>query len=94
MAEYAEIIAQKMGILTSESVLAMLENLTNIELITSYYRFELLTDTDDNKFVDCAIAANTSFIVSHDKDFNILKNIPFPVVNVIDTNTFRKILKD
>ncbi len=89
LAEYAEIIGQKMGGLVSESVLATIENLPNVELITAYYHFGLLTDEDDNKFVDCAIAANASFIVSHDKDFDILKNIPFPTVNVIDT-TFAK----
>lgn len=31
----------------------------NIELITPYYRFGLIqADADDNKFVDCTIAAN------------------------------------
>lgn len=78
-----------MGSETSESVMGVIENLKNIELITAYYRFGLLKDEDDDKFVDCAIAANASYIVTHDKDFNILKEIDFPKVRIIDTNEFK-----
>jgi putative PIN family toxin of toxin-antitoxin system len=94
LAEYAEIIEQHMGHLTSVSVLGVLENLPNIELITTYYKFQLLKDEDDDKFVDCAIASNAKFIVSHDKDFRVLKNIKFPKVLVIDTNEFEKEFKE
>lgn len=89
LAEYAEIIERHMGIEASESVLGVIDNLPNIERITTYFKFHLLKDEDDDKFVDCAIAANASYIVSHDKDFNILKNIDFPQVLVIDTQTFK-----
>jgi len=37
-----------------------------------------LKDEDDNKFVDCAIAANAGYLITHDKDFNILKQTDFP----------------
>ena len=40
-------------------------------------------DKDDNKFVDCAIAANAKCIVTEDKHFRVLKNIPFPKVEVL-----------
>jgi len=43
-------------------------------------------------FVDCAIASNANYVVSHDKDFNVLKKIEFPKVKVIDTSTFNEIL--
>ena len=92
LAEYAEIIAQQMGVLASESALGVLENLPNIEFITSYYKFGLLKDEDDNKFVDCAIACNASFIVTHDKDFNLLKNIAFPKVTIMNTEEFKEII--
>jgi putative PIN family toxin of toxin-antitoxin system len=92
--EYAEIIAQQMGNLASSDALGVIENLPNIERITTYYKFGLLKDDDDNKFVDCAIACNASFIVSHDNDFNILKKIDFPKVIVIDTEQFRQILEN
>jgi putative PIN family toxin of toxin-antitoxin system len=90
--EYAEIIEQQMGAMASQSALGLIENLPNVELITSYYKFGLLKDEDDNKFVDCAIGSNANFIVSHDKDFNLLKAINFPKVIVIDTNQFKEIL--
>ncbi len=94
LTEYAEIIEQHMGHWASENTLATLENLPNIELVTSYYRFGLLKDQDDNKFVDCAIACNTNFIVSHDNDFNILKQIDFPKVIVINTDSFQQLLNN
>lgn len=90
LVEYAEIIAQHMGQNTSESVLGVISNLSNVEYITSYFKFRLLKDEDDDKFVDCAIAANASYIVSHDKDFKILKKIDFPKVVVIDTTQFKE----
>ncbi|WP_395052712.1 putative toxin-antitoxin system toxin component, PIN family [Flavobacterium sp.] len=91
LAEYAEIIELHMGILAGENALGVLENLPNVEFITNYYKFNLLKDEDDNKFVDCCISANADFIVTHDSDFNLLKNIDFPKVVVIDTMTFKKI---
>ncbi len=90
--EYAEIIEQHMGQEASESTMGTIENLSNVNFTTSYYRFRLLNDEDDNKFVDCAIAANASFIVSHDTDFSMLRSIDFPNVNVINTESFRKVL--
>ena len=89
LAEYAEIIDQHMGVLASESVLGVIENLPNVEWITTYYKFHLLKDEDDNKFVDCAIAANANFIVTHDKDFRVLKEEEFPFIRVIDSNVFK-----
>lgn len=38
---------------------------------------------DDNKFVDCAIAANAQFIVTEDHHYDVLKTIDFPKVNII-----------
>ena len=88
LAEYAEIIEKHMGVEASESTMGVLENLPNTIFTTSYFRFHLLKDEDDNKFVDCAIAANADFIVTHDKDFKILEKIEFPKVKVIDTEAF------
>lgn len=89
LAEYAEIIEQHMGSDTSTSVLGVIQNLPNVHWVTAYYRFHLLKDEDDNKFVDCAISANAEYIVTHDKDFNLLKNIEFPKVHILDTDAFK-----
>jgi len=52
-----------------------------------------LNDADDNKFVDCAIAANANYLVTHDKDFNQLSNIDFPKINIVSISEFRKIIE-
>lgn len=93
LAEYAEIIERHMGFEVAQSALTTIEKLNNINLITSYYKFRLLKDEDDDKFVDCAIAANASYIVSHDKDFKILSRIEFPKVRVLNTKEFKEDLK-
>jgi putative PIN family toxin of toxin-antitoxin system len=66
----------------------------NVQKINNYYKWNLITaDPDDNKFVDCALNAGADFIVSNDKHFNVLKEINFPSVKVIDIITFTNILK-
>lgn len=94
LAEYAEILEQHMGSEVSNSVLATIENLSNVEFITTYYRFRLLQDEDDDKFVDCAIAANANYIVTHDTDFKILSKIDFPKVEVKNTDKFKEDIFD
>ena len=55
---------------------------------------DLITqDPDDNKFVDCAIVANADYLVSEDNHFNVLKDIPFPKVNVITLEQFQNDLQ-
>ena len=55
----------------------------------AHYTFALIeADKDDNKFVDCAIAANAKCIVTEDKHFRVLKNIPFPKVEVLGIEEF------
>jgi len=91
--EYAEIIERHMGQEASESLQGTLENLPNVILIISYFRFDLITkDRDDNKFVDCAVAANAHYIVSEDKDFRVLGKIPFPKVEILNLEAFKVIL--
>jgi len=68
-------------------------NAVNIEQVIPYYKWDLISsDPDDNKFADCALNAGADFIVSNDKHFNILKEINFPKINVVDINTFKKII--
>jgi len=51
-----------------------------------------LQDADDNKFADCAIAANADYRITNDRDFNILKRINFPKISVVTIQEFEKIL--
>ncbi|MGB1242612.1 MAG: PIN domain-containing protein [Chitinophagales bacterium] len=91
--EYAEIIEQHMGADFAQAVVDLLVDLPNLNQINKYYFWQLIeADPDDNKFVDCAIAANADYIVSEDKHFKILKNIEFPKVEVLTIEEFKAIL--
>jgi putative PIN family toxin of toxin-antitoxin system len=69
---------------------AILE-LPGTQKTTVHIRWKLITDDpDDDKFVDCAIAANADFIVSDDRHFKILKKIGFPKVIAIKLEDFKK----
>ena len=48
----------------------------------------IIADTDDNKFVDCAIAADAEYIVTNDKHFDVLKDISWPKLSVIRLKDF------
>lgn len=92
LAEYAEVLERHMGPIVSQDILDSLITRRNLMEIEPTYRFNLLSDPDDNKFVDCAIAANAGCIVSHDRDFLPLRAIEFPKVAVVDTEAFRELL--
>ena len=74
--------------------IAYIQILPNVKFIDPHYSFGLIkADDDDSKFVDCAIASNAIFIVTEDKHFKELENIPFPKVEVIGIDDFLKYLK-
>lgn len=92
--EYAEIIAQKMSIEVAANVIHLLLESAYVELINPYFNLNLIeADQDDNKFVDCAFAANATFIVSNDKHYDVLKEISFPQILVIKLKDFMDLLK-
>jgi putative PIN family toxin of toxin-antitoxin system len=62
-------------------------------VVTPWFQWNLITaDPDDNKFVDCALNAGADYIVTGDRHFNVLKNIDFPPVKVIDIEAFKGLL--
>ena len=79
--EYEEIIALKTSSVIASNVIQTLLNAPSVELVDAFFRFELIQkDPDDNKFVDCAIAGNATYVVSNDSHFDILKEIDFPKI--------------
>lgn len=87
--EYEEIICSKTNPIIASNVIQMLINSPYVQFVDTYFHFHLIEqDKDDNKFVDCAIAANASFIVSEDAHFKHLKDIPFPYVEVLRLREF------
>ena len=91
--EYEEIICSKTNPIIASNVIQMLINSPYVQFVDTYFHFHLIEqDRDDNKFVDCAIAANAQFIVSEDAHFKHLKDIPFPYVEVIRLKEFMDLL--
>ena len=92
--EYEEILAQKATPEIAQNVVEAIANLTTTTMQNTYVHFELLpADSDDNKFVDCAIAAEAEYIVTNDKHFNPLRKIPWPKVEIIKLVEFTKQLQ-
>lgn len=91
--EYEEIIALKYHPEVAKNVLRTLLKLPNVHKQSIYYRWQLIdADPDDNKFVDCAVSANAHYLVSHDKHFEVLKNITFPKIVVIKICEFKQMI--
>ena len=89
--EYEEILAQKTTPSIAHNVVEALANLTTTVMQNTYVHFELLpADSDDNKFVDCAVASDAEYIVTNDKHFNPLKKISWPKVEIIKIAEFIK----
>ena len=87
--EYAEVIARNISVNLARYIVYTIMERNNVRQIVPSYKWNLITaDPDDNKFVDCAIAANARFIVTEDHHFNVLKEIPFPSVSVVNIDQF------
>ena len=94
LAEYEEIIAQKTNKTVAENVINALVDSDYVEFVDPQFHLSLIeADPDDNKFVDCAFAANATFIVSNDKHFDVLKDIAFPKISVLKLQSFLSMLK-
>lgn len=46
----------------------------NVLFVDPQFHFQVISsDPDDNKFVDCAIAAQADFIITSDHDFDVVR---------------------
>ncbi len=89
--EYAEVIARNISANVARYIIYTIMERKNVKQITPSFKWNLITvDPDDNKFVDCAIAANAKFIVTEDHHFNVLNEIEFPSVDVVKIDDFLK----
>jgi uncharacterized protein len=93
--EYREILTQKTNEEVAENVIEFLSISPFVEKTEIYFKFNLIAaDKDDNKFVDCAIAANAEYLVSNDKHFQVLKTIDFPKVAILRLQEFEEKYKE
>lgn len=92
--EYTEILGRFFGFHPTEMIIKALLKSPYVEFISPQYRFNLIiTDPDDNKFVDCAIAANARYVVTNDRHFDVLRQTKFPVVDIITLRDFLNMLQ-
>ena len=91
--EYEEILAIKTTPEIARNIVDAIASLSTTVFQNTYVHFELLpADSDDNKFVDCAVASDAEYIVTNDKHFNPLKEIPWPKVEIIKIAKFIKLI--
>ena len=95
LTEYEEIIAMKTSAEVAKNVVGLLLKSKNVEFVSPYFNWRLIeTDHDDDKFVDCAFAANATYIVSNDKHLEVLKKVPFPKIPVLKLIQFLQLLQN
>lgn len=89
LAEYEEKIAERYDFFIVKDVFELFLNLSNVVKQDIYFNWLLIvTDPDDDKFSDIAVAVNADCLVSNDKHFNILQNVDFPKIQVIKAEEF------
>ena len=94
LSEYEEKLAEKTTPEIARNVLEAITRLHTTVFQQVYFHFGLIeADPDDNKFVDCAVAVDAEYIVTNDTHFNILKQIDWPRLIVIDIKTFARQLE-
>ena len=82
--EYVEILQRETTENFASIMLEVILNNPNTLFINIFYKFNLLTaDPDDNKFIDCAIAAQAKYIVTEDHHYDALRDLEFPKVDII-----------
>lgn len=94
--EYREILERRTGsALFAEEVVEAILSMPNTERVAPSFHFHLITsDPDDNKFVDCAITAGATYIVSNDRHFAELEKYDFPKVAVRNLSQFLEIVRN
>lgn len=93
--EYEEILSEKTSPEIAHNVVEAIARIHTTVFQEVYIHFRLIVaDADDNKFVDCAVAADAEYIVTNDSHFNILKHVDWPRLTIINIKEFTKQLRD
>ena len=93
LTEYEEKLIERYSKSTANIVLNVLSIAPNVIFKEPYFKWNLVEkDPDDNKFADLAIAGNAQYLVTNDKDFNDLKKLEFPKLDIITLDKFKKII--
>lgn len=91
--EYEEKLSDKFSIETASFFIDALLLLPNVIRIHPLFLSDLLEDSDDNKFVDAYYTGRANYIVTNDRDFNLLKNISQPPHNLLKIDEFINLIQ-
>lgn len=87
--EYEEILTNKVGGFVASNIVNAILAAHNTVFISPQSRFHLIeADFDDNKFVDCAIAANAKYIVTQDRHYDVVRFNPEHDFSAVDIDYF------
>lgn len=93
LTEYEEQLSSFYSPRTADLVLKILTAAPNVIFAEPFFKWALIeADPEDNKFSDLAISANANYLITHDKHFRILEEIPFPTVKVVSLSEFKEVL--
>jgi putative PIN family toxin of toxin-antitoxin system len=91
--EYEEVLKVKYSENVASNFLLAIRELPNVFYSRVFFRWNLISDPDDNKFVDCYIASGAQYLTTHDSHFSILNSVAFPKVNVVSIEEFKASLE-
>ena len=91
--EYVEILQRETSDTFASLALEVILNNPHTLFTNIFYKFNLIiSDPDDNKFIDSAVAAQAKFIVTEDHHYDILQKIDFPKLDIIGMDEVMRIL--
>lgn len=91
--EYEEKLLEKTNVVVAINIMQAILALPELVRIDQYRRHNrIFTDPDDNKFVDCYLAANADYLVSNDRHFGDLRAAGFPAVRVVSAEGFLEVI--
>jgi putative PIN family toxin of toxin-antitoxin system len=94
LSEYEEVFERRLGVPIAQAMMDLIMTLPNLLLVEKYYFWQAVEqDPDDNKFLDCAVAARAKYLVSDDKHFNPLRKRPLFEVEIVRYDEFEILYK-
>lgn len=93
LSEYAEQLQAFYTPTIAENVLKLLLELPKLVPTEIFFNWNLISnDPDDNKFVDCYVAANADYLVTNDRHYRGLQRVGFPPITCVTLDEFRNLI--
>jgi putative PIN family toxin of toxin-antitoxin system len=86
-------LQQKYSYSTAVNFLTVLKELPNVYFVQVYFYWNILSDADDNKFLDCYIASSANYLITNDRGFNKLKTVDFPKVHIASIEDIKVLIQ-